>query len=346
MDKREQKHFDRRMRPAAILGLVLACSSSLACGDASSEQSSSDGKQADAATTPRKAPEPPPPPPPPPPPKWLLLPWDTKLRTAPDQYAPALTLIAPTDANIATAERGRVVAVVGTADREGRWWKLETVGRAQLETPVEGTVPGDPIEGLGTYALAFYVPAGTGEPLQPGKLPPPDPEKARQLAIEQATQFGIIGVLNGDSGALTQSGEPRPPGLTTEWQLDPGAQVYWPNGTSAGTVRQLHAFVQPGEPRKIESRELRCFAIRVGPPVKSPTELCFDPAAVRTVETLTAVELYPADGDVDVWGGLVGEVPDYGEGGLGMGLINLGARSELDELIDAEELDNVLKKAD
>jgi hypothetical protein len=233
-------------------------------------------------------------------------------------------LIAPTDANVATAERGRVVAVVGTADPEGRWWKLETVGRAQLE---KGTVPGDPIEGLGVYALSLYVPAGTGEPLQPGK---PDSEEPRMLPL---------GVLNG-SDVLTQSREPRPLGLTTEWQLDPGAQVYWPNGASAGTVRQLHAFVQPGEQRKIESRELRCFAIRVGPPVKSPTELCFDPAAVRTVET---AELYQGDVDADILSGLIGAVPEDGEGGLGMGLISTGAGSELDKLI---ERDNVLKEAD
>ena len=61
-------------------------------------------------------------------------------------------------------QRGRVIEVVGKADEAGQWWTLRTSpGRDPAATA-------PPIEGLEFYALTFYVPAGTGLPLDG---PPP-----------------------------------------------------------------------------------------------------------------------------------------------------------------------------
>lgn len=311
------------MRPSTILVFALVCATHLACSSSAPEADGSASSDADrralgaASAKPAKPAKPPEPPP-----EWLLLSWDTKLRTAPEQYAPALTLIAP-EGEQATRDRGRVIKVIGKADPDGHWWKLETVGRDHAT--ISG-LAGQPIEGLDVYALTLYVPAGTGEPVRTGEpTPTPDPETAREQAIEHAAQYGIIGVLNSAS-VVTQSGQPRPPSLTTEWQIDVGAKVYWPDGTIAGSVREAHAFVAAGEARTIGRRELRCFAVRVGPPMTSPTELCFEPGVVREVATPTVAQLFGDDVDTDVLGGLL--TGDIGDGGaFGFGITGTGMQN-------------------
>src|SRR5689334_17247476 len=235
------------MRQAATLVLVL---SSFACSEATpdpGDSASRSAKQRAARPAPTKSA------PPPEPPAFLLLPWDTKLSTAPEQYAPALTLLGPSDAEVARQERGRVIQVVGKADREGRWWKLQTIAPPQLDAGFGGATPGATIEGLGVYALTLYVPAGTGEPLNPSG--------------NVASDSAVVGSLGGFE-AVTQNGEPRPPGLDKEWVIDSGTKVFWPDGKTAGTVRQTHAFVHTGEIRDLDGRQLDCFSIRVGPPLK------------------------------------------------------------------------------
>jgi hypothetical protein len=250
-------------RPAILLFCLLACSN-----ESSSEASNAAAKSPmQAKPAPAKAPELPEPP------AFLLLPWDTKLRIAPEQYAPALTLVGPSEAEAAKHGRGRVIKVAGKADKEGRWWKLETVSDR------DAAIPSPTIEGLGVYALSLYVPAGTGEAIAQPTTTTPGADTA---------------VLDG-SPAVLQSGAERPPGLEKEWQIDPGAKVFWPNGATAGTVRTTHAFVEAGESKKLDGRELLCFAIRIGPRVKSPTELCYDPTVVREVIPPDPMELLAED---------------------------------------------------
>lgn len=298
------------MRRSAIVTLAL-----ISCTACSSSTPAAEDELAPAPIVERPpAPEPPAEAPKPPePPQWLLLPWDTKLRVAPEQYAPALTLAPPSDAERAARDRGRVIKVVGKADPEGRWWQLDT------GVALDSNLAGLPIEGLGFYALSLYVPAGTGEALLADT--PIDPMVAREAAIEAAVSYGMIGLLAG-SGVLTQSGQPRPAKLDVEWVIDVGARAYWPDGSAAGTVRERHAFIEAGASRTIESRELRCFGIRVGPPVPPPTELCFEPVAISETKVTKPTEVWTDDDEI--WGGLTAEIEDYGGGGLGYGLQGFG----------------------
>jgi hypothetical protein len=254
------------MRRTTILLLgLLSCSS-----ESSSEASSKRSPQPKAAVA-KETPKPPEPP------AFLLLPWDTKLRTAPEQYAPALTLVGPSDAEASKHGRGRVIKVVGKADPEGHWWKLETGDAA---------VPPPTIEGLNVYALSLYVPAGTGEAIGQPVATTPTPT-----------------VLAGATVVL-QSGEERPFGLEKEWQIDSGTKVFWPNGATAGTVRTTHAFVEAGELRKPDNRELLCFAIRVGPRHKTPTELCVEPKLVREVMPVKPAELFAEELEPEIMEGV------------------------------------------
>src|SRR5690606_32195914 len=149
-----------------------------------------------------------------------------------------------------------------------------------------------------------------------------DPEAARQAALDDAAQFGTIGLLAA-SNVLVQTGQPRPTDLAREWQVDVGARVYWPNGTLAGSVRQLHAFVKAGETRRLDGRGLRWFAGRAAPPLTLPPDLCFEPAADREATPMSTAGLLTDESTPEVWGGLIGEVDEaVSFGGLGIGLQN------------------------
>jgi hypothetical protein len=305
-------------RPALVVSTIsLLLCSALACKDEPSEPASATAEAPrEVASEPAAEPEPPPEPP-----RWLLLPWDTKLRVAPEQYAPALTLAPPPKPETEEAEGaakgdespGRVVKVLGKADEEGRWWKLDA------GAPLDPGVAGRAIEGLDFYELALYVPAGTGKAfeLEPKPEPEPKPATTRVAAEPRAgagEQAGILGVLAASSPVPVQSARARPAGLEHEWVVKVESKVYWSDGSLAGRVARTHAFLEAGETREVGGRELSCFGVRIGPPKQPVTELCFEPGAVSM-----AVPVVSPFGDANGWG----ELDEIGEArglvGLGMG---------------------------
>jgi hypothetical protein len=244
-------------------------------------------------------------------PERLTLPWGTALYAAPQEGALALHL---GSAESSTAPRP-TVQVIG---RSGSFWKIETA---------------DAIAGLDFYALQLYVPIGVGDPVR--AIPPgpdtavePEPEPpaeldARSLAIQQASESGIIGLLNSSYGnPPLQSGERRPAELATDFRLKPSTQVYWPDGSLAGEVRSEHAFVGPGEARTSGPLELRCFAVRVGPDAGGQGELCFAATTVQEVAVVPEPEspFGEAFAEDEAWGTMWGdEIGDsYDYGGLGL----------------------------
>ena len=281
------------MRRAATILTSVSLWGLLACGDKSetSGQAAAKGEASAARGQVEPAPKQvePEPEPVPQPPRWLLVPWNTKLHVAPEQYAPALTLLEPGEAEEAEEQtRGRVLRVVGKADEAGKWWQLESVDR------VDEPGIGDPVvEGLGVYELALYVPAGTGIRLgeevapegQAGETegePEPTLDKREELQ-EEINSAGILAALGGPP---LQSGEPRPTNHKKEWQVEAGVSVYWPDGSAAGKVRRTHAFVEPGEASE-EGPERTCFDIRVGPRIEPITKLCYAKNDVRETEPVT-----------------------------------------------------------
>ena len=196
-------------------------------------------------------------------PAWVLLSWETRLHTAPEELAPALTLMEPEELEPADG-RGRVLRVAGPAGRDGQWWQLESV--AELAPGVEG----EPPEGFDVYAIDLYVPAGTGEPLTASEVEPApsDTGESDAAPVEEAAW-------------RLQSGQPRPPGLKLEWRVAADQPVFWLDGREAGTVRKPHAFAEAGTVRKISGRSLICFGVRLGPRLGDATELCFAAEAVK-----------------------------------------------------------------
>lgn len=252
-------------------------------------------------------------------PELLLLPWDSELFLAPDRKAPAVTLRRGAGAE---TSRGRAVRVV---DSEGEWWRIETIDAGGLvEADVEAGAAA-PIEGLEVYALQLYVPAGTGEAI-PGEVPDSaktpelaekEPARAEPVEAPAPEELEPLPPPTGEIhafGTLTspyplQAGGERPPGSEREWTLERGVAVYWPDGRRAGVVRRAHAFLDEGESKTVDGRELRCMDARVGPPPEPSTQLCFAAEEVGVRHSLAA---------------MLGSAKGEGVEGLGLGTRGVG----------------------
>ncbi|MCA9685617.1 MAG: hypothetical protein KC457_25790, partial [Myxococcales bacterium] len=177
------------------------------------------------------------------------------------------------------------------------WWKVRTVDDARLRG-AGIAAPG--IEGLDVYALELYVPVGSGTALEadPSLVPAAgfggkDDEPALDPKPESESLDDARWAQNSYNNFDSYEVPPAPlqgggeAGKHDTWELDPGSDVFWPDGTLAGAVARAHAFLQPGKPRSTEAGELSCFEVRVGPG-KPQAELCFEAQAVhhRQVESV------------------------------------------------------------
>jgi hypothetical protein len=186
-----------------------------------------------------------------------MLPWGTELARAPG--GPTITL----EPGGEGSGRGRAVRVL--AERDG-WWQVETIAEFDLKGFV-----GKPIEQLEIYHLKFWVPVGVGA--QVAEIPAgPEASAAVREAELAAAQAGILGILAGDPPL--QAGE-RPAELASDWRIDAGTPVFWPDGSEAGQVSQTHAFAEPGRAQASDTGELLCFAFVFGPTLRDGGELCF-----------------------------------------------------------------------
>jgi hypothetical protein len=253
-------------------------------------------------------------------PEYVLLPWHTELYSAPNPDALVTVLRDPGEGS------GCAVKLVGS---EGDWWIIETIDDSAL-AEYQGA---QPILGFDFYRLQLYVRAGAGSELHripPGPdtpesraaqddAPSDDPDDARQAALDEAAEFGMIGLLGASSlgDPPLQSGYRS--GHETDWRVSPQAQVFWPDGRLAGEVRSEHAFVEPGNPDG--SGELLCFDVHTGTTENYAGQLCFARASVREAEVMYPGGIFGGfNDDSDVWGGLTGaEIGEaYGSGGLGL----------------------------
>ena len=190
------------------------------------------------------------------PPTYLVVPWGSRLHTAPSHGSLKLNLTTMdrpdfSDELKAEAGTGALFRVTGVADEAGQWWKLETLP--------EGSGTPAPLDGLEFYKLTVYVPAGLGEAGEP-----PQPASAHVVpGVEHPIR---------DQGGLYRAAKEL-------YRVDPGTMVFWPDGKIAGEVREAHGYQGKGEDRTIEGVLATCFPVRYG--YDGSTELCFERSEVH-----------------------------------------------------------------